>query len=151
MPLTAYRAKSAITFGGFYRLVDFALSNLVNGDIQRICVLTQYKSHSLNRHIITAWQLNSMLGSYVIPVPAQQRLGPYWQAGSADAIHQSLNLIDSERPDLVVVIGADHVYRMDPRQMIEQHRASGAGVTVSAVPVPRRNAAGFGVIRTAAD
>jgi glucose-1-phosphate adenylyltransferase len=150
-PLTAGRPKAAVPFGGFYRLVDFALSNLVNAQIRRNFVLTQYKCQSLHRHITTTWQLNDLVDSYVIPVPAQQRLGPYWQAGSADAIHQSLNLIDSERPDLVVVIGADHVYRMDPRQMIEQHRASGAGVTVSAVPVPRRNAAGFGVIRTAAD
>ncbi|HTA02535.1 MAG TPA: glucose-1-phosphate adenylyltransferase [Streptosporangiaceae bacterium] len=149
VPLTADRAKSAITFGGFYRLVDFALSNLVNGDIQRICVLTQYKSHSLNRHIITAWQLNGMLGSYVMPVPAQQRLGPYWQVGSADAIYQSLNLIHADRPDIVVVVGADHVYRMDPRQMIEAHLAWGAGVTVAAIPVPREQASGFGVVQVA--
>jgi glucose-1-phosphate adenylyltransferase len=151
MPLTADRAKSAITFGGFYRLVDFALSNLVNGDIHRICVLTQYKSHSLNRHIITAWQLNGMLGSYVMPVPAQQRLGPHWQVGSADAIYQSLNLIYAERPDIVAVVGADHVYRMDPRQMIEAHLAWGAGVTVAATRVPRKQAAGFGVIQAAPD
>src|ERR1700752_3052469 len=85
-PLTADRAKSAVPVGGCYRLVDFALSNLANGGLQRVYVLTQYKSHSLNRHITTAWQLNSMLGDYVTLVPAQQRLGPYWQAGSADAI-----------------------------------------------------------------
>jgi glucose-1-phosphate adenylyltransferase len=147
-PLTAGRAKSAVPFGGFYRLVDFALSNLVNAQIRRIFVLSQYKCQSLNRHITTTWQLNALLDNYVIPVPAQQRLGPYWQAGSADAIHQSLNLIDAERPDLVVVAGADHVYRMDARPMIEQHRATGAGVTVSALPVPRRHAASFGVIQT---
>jgi glucose-1-phosphate adenylyltransferase len=150
VPLTADRAKSAITFGGFYRLVDFALSNLVNADIHRICVLTQYKSHSLNRHITTAWQLNSLLGSYVMPVPAQQRLGPRWQAGSADAIHQSLNLIYADRPDLVAVVGADHVYRMDLRQMIEAHLAWGAGATVAAIPVPRKQASGFGVVQAAA-
>src|ERR1700734_3714166 len=126
-PLTDDRAKPAVPFGGLYRLGDFALSNLVNSGIRRICVLTQYKSHSLDRHITTTWRLSSLLGNYVTPVPAQQRLGPYWYTGSADAIYQSLNLIDDERPDIVVVVGADHVYRMDPMQMIEAHTAWGAG------------------------
>jgi glucose-1-phosphate adenylyltransferase len=150
-PLTEDRAKSAVPFGGLYRLVDFTLSNLVNAGITKICVLTQYKSHSLDRHITTTWQLNSLLDNYVAPVPAQQRLGPRWQAGSADAIYQSLNLIRSERPDLVVVFGADDVYRMDPAQMIEAHLAWGAGVTVAALPVPRESAASFGVVRPAPD
>ena len=148
-PLTADRAKSAVPFGGLYRLVDFALSNLVNGGIYRICVLTQYKSHSLDRHITTTWRLNSLLDNYVTPVPAQQRLGPRWQTGSADAIYQSLNLIYDDRPDLVVVFGADHVYRMDPAQMIEAHLTWGAGVTVAAIPVPRTTAADFGVVQAA--
>ena len=150
-PLTAGRATSAVPFGGLYRVVDFTLSNLVNGGLQRIYVLTQYKSHSLNRHITTTWRLSSLLDNYVTPVPAQQRLGPRWQAGSADAIYQSLNLIYPDRPDLVVVVGADHVYRMDPRQMIEAHLAWGAGVTVAAIPVPRREATAFGVAQTAPD
>jgi glucose-1-phosphate adenylyltransferase len=149
-PLTADRAKSAVPFGGLYRLVDFALSNLANAGLRHICVLTQYKSHSLDRHISTAWRLNSLLGNYVTPVPAQQRRGPHWQTGSADAIYQSLNLIDDERPDVVVVVGADHVYRMDPMQMIEAHTAWGAGVTVAAIPVPRTEATEFGVVRSAA-
>jgi glucose-1-phosphate adenylyltransferase len=140
-----------VPFGGFYRLVDFALSNLVNGGLRRICVLTQYKSHSLDRHITTAWRLNSLLGDYVTPVPAQQRLGPRWQTGSADAIYQSLNLIYDDRPDIVAVFGADHVYRMDPVQMIDQHTAWGAGVTVAAIPVPRMEATAFGVVQTAPD
>jgi glucose-1-phosphate adenylyltransferase len=148
-PLTADRAKSAIPFAGVYRLVDFALSNLVNGGIQRISVLTQYKSHSLNRHITTTWRLSGLLGSYVTPVPAQQRLGPHWQTGSADAIHQALNIIEAEQPDLVAVFGADHVYRMDPRQMIRAHLAWGAGVTIAAIPVPRREATNFGIAQTA--
>jgi len=126
-PLTADRAKPAVPFGGLYRLVDFALSNLVNAGCRRICVLTQYKSHSLDRHITTTWRLSSLLDNYVTPVPAQQRLGPHWQTGSADAIYQSLNLISDERPDIVAVFGADHVYRMDPMQMIDQHTAWGAG------------------------
>jgi len=150
-PLTADRAKSAVPFGGLYRVVDFALSNLVNGGIQRISVLTQYKSHSLNRHITTTWRLSTLLDNWVTPVPAQQRLGPRWQVGSADAIYQSLNLIYADRPDLVVVVGADHVYRMDPRQMIDQHLALGSGATIATIPVPRREAAGFGVVQTAPD
>jgi glucose-1-phosphate adenylyltransferase len=150
-PLTDDRAKPAVPFGGLYRLIDFALSNLVNAGILRICVLTQYKSHSLDRHISLTWRMSGLLGNYVTPVPAQQRLGPQWYTGSADAIHQSLNLIYDEEPDLVIVFGADHVFRMDPRQMIDQHIASGAGVTVAAIPVPRAEATAFGVIQTGAD
>ncbi len=150
-PLTADRAKSAVTFGGVYRLVDFTLSNLVNGGVQRIAVLTQYKSHSLNRHITTTWRLNSLLDNYVMPVPAQQRVGPRWQVGSADAIYQSLNLIAGDRPDLVLVFGADHVYRMDPVQMIDKHLAWGAGVTVAATGVPVGQATRLGVARAAPD
>jgi glucose-1-phosphate adenylyltransferase len=150
-PLTADRAKPAVPFGGLYRLVDFALSNLVNAGCLRICVLTQYKSHSLDRHVSQAWRMSSLLGNYVTPVPAQQRLGPQWYTGSADAIYQSLNLIFDERPDIVIVFGADHVYRMDPRQMIDQHVAYGAGATVAAIPVPRLEATAFGVIQTTAD
>ena len=148
-PLTADRAKSAVPFGGLYRLVDFALSNLVNGGVQRICVLTQYKSHSLNRHITTVWRLSTLLDNWVVPVPAQQRVGPAWQVGSADAIYQSLNLIYADRPDIVVVAGADHVYRMDPAQMIDQHLATGSAATIAAIPVPRSEATGFGVVQAA--
>ena len=150
-PLTAERAKPAVPFGGLYRLVDFALSNLVNAGCRRICVLTQYKSHSLDRHISTTWRLSSLVGDYVTAVPAQQRLGPYWQSGSADAIYQSLNLIYDDRPDIVAVFAADHVYRMDPMQMIDQHMAWGAGVTVASVTVPRTEATEFGVVQTAPD
>jgi glucose-1-phosphate adenylyltransferase len=150
-PLTADRAKPAVPFGGLYRLIDFALSNLSNAGIRKICVLTQYKSHSLDRHISTTWRLNSMLGNYVTPVPAQQRLGPYWFTGSADAIFQSMNLINDERPDIVIVFGADHVYRMDPAQMIAQHVAGGAGVTIAAIPVPRQEATAFGVVGVGED
>ncbi|MCW2598657.1 MAG: Glucose-phosphate adenylyltransferase [Frankiales bacterium] len=150
-PLTADRAKPAVPFGGIYRLVDFVLSNLVNAGYLRIVVLTQYKSHSLDRHITTTWRMSTLLGNYITPVPAQQRLGPQWFRGSADAIHQSLNLVYDDQPDHIVVFGADHVYRMDPRQLVEQHVASGAGVTVAGIRVPRSEAKGFGVIQTAAD
>jgi glucose-1-phosphate adenylyltransferase len=147
-PLTADRAKPAVPFGGIYRLVDFVLSNLVNAELGRIVVLTQYKSHSLNRHISVNWRMSSLMGDYVTPVPAQQRLGPKWFAGSADAIYQSLNLIYDESPAYVVVFGADHVYRMDARQMVDQHVASGAGVTVAALRAPKDQSAAFGVINT---
>jgi glucose-1-phosphate adenylyltransferase len=150
-PLTADRAKPAVPFGGLYRLIDFALSNLVNANVLRIAVLTQYKSHSLDRHITMTWRLSNLLGNYVTPVPAQQRLGPRWYTGSADAIFQSLNLIYDDKPDIVVVFGADHVYRFDPRQMWGQHIDGGAGVTVAGIPVPRREATAFGVIQTADD
>jgi len=150
-PLTADRAKPAVPFGGVYRLVDFALSNLANSSIRKICVLTQYKSHSLDRHISTTWRMSDLLGNYVTPVPAQQRLGPHWYTGSADAIFQSMNLINDENPDLVVVVGADHVYRMDPRQMIEQHLEYGAGATVAAIPVSRQDAKAFGIVGVGAD
>jgi len=150
-PLTADRAKPAVPFGGIYRLVDFVLSNLVNAGYLRIVVLTQYKSHSLDRHITTTWRMSTLLGNYVTPVPAQQRLGPQWFRGSADAIHQSLNLVYDERPEHVVVFGADHVYRMDSRQMVDQHIASGAGVTVAGIRVPRAEASQFGVIQTGPD
>ncbi|MFI9155093.1 glucose-1-phosphate adenylyltransferase [Streptomyces sp. NPDC053367] len=151
MPLTADRAKPAVTFGGTYRLVDFVLSNLVNADILRICVLTQYKSHSLDRHITTTWRMSSLLGNYVTPVPAQQRLGPRWYLGSADAILQSLNLVHDEQPEYVAVFGADHVYRMDPRQMLARHIEAGAGVTVAGIRVPRAEASSFGVISPGPD
>jgi glucose-1-phosphate adenylyltransferase len=147
-PLTADRAKPAVPFGGSYRLVDFVLSNLVNAGYVRICVLTQYKSHSLDRHITTTWRMSTMLGNYVTPVPAQQRLGPRWFTGSADAIFQSLNLVYDEQPDIVVVFGADHVYRMDASQMVAQHLDAGAGLTVAGIRVPRQDATAFGVIKT---
>ncbi|HEX6756309.1 MAG TPA: glucose-1-phosphate adenylyltransferase [Mycobacteriales bacterium] len=145
-PLTADRAKPAVPFGGSYRLVDFVLSNLVNAGYLRIAVLTQYKSHSLDRHITTTWRMSTLLGNYVTPVPAQQRLGPRWFTGSADAIFQSLNLVYDDQPDHIVVFGADHVYRMDPRQMVEQHIDSKAAATVAGIRVPRSEASAFGII-----
>ncbi len=150
-PLTADRAKPAVPFGGSYRLIDFVLSNFANAGYLRIVVLTQYKSHSLDRHVSQTWRFSTLLGNYVTPVPAQMRRGPYWFSGSADAIYQNLNLIGDEEPDLVCVFGADHIYRMDPRQMVAEHVASGAGVTVAAIPVPIEEGAAFGVIEAGAD
>ena len=151
MPLTAQRAKPAVPFAGSYRLIDFALSNLVNASFLQIAVLTQYKSHSLDRHISQTWRLSPLLGNYVTPVPAQMRRGRRWFAGSADAIYQSLNLIYDEEPDHVIVFGADHIYRMDPRQMVDAHIESGAGVTVAGIRVSRREASDFGIIEPESD
>jgi glucose-1-phosphate adenylyltransferase len=146
LPLTNDRAKPAVPFGGTYRIIDFALSNFANARYLKIVVLTQYKSHSLDRHISQTWRFSTLLDNYVTPVPAQMRRGPQWFQGSADAIYQNLNLIYDERPDYVAVFGADHIYRMDPRQMVDQHIESGVGVTVAAIPVDRSEASQFGVI-----
>lgn len=150
LPLTGDRAKPAVPFGGSYRIIDFALSNFANARYLKIVVLTQYKSHSLDRHISQTWRLSTLLGSYVTPVPAQMRRGPHWFSGSADAIYQNLNLISDENPDVVCVFGADHIYRMDPRQMVDFHLQCGAGATVAAIPVPRKQASDFGVIESSA-
>ena len=150
-PLTMDRAKPAVTFGGNYRLIDFVLSNLVNGGYLRIVVLTQYKSHSLDRHISQTWRMSPLIGNYVTPVPAQMRRGPHWFEGSGDAIFQNLNLLYDDEPEYVCVFGADHIYRMDPSQMVEQHIASGVGVTVAAIRAPREDAHRFGVITPGAD
>ena len=151
MPLTMDRAKPAVPFGGTYRLIDYVLSNLVNAGMRQIAVLTQYKSHSLDRHISLTWRMSTLLGNYVTPVPAQQRLGPRWYQGSADAIFQSMNLINDERPDYVVVFGADNIYRMDVEQMLNAHIDGGLGCTVAAIRVPRSQASSFGVIDAGAD
>src|SRR6201999_4490167 len=127
------------------------LSNLANGGYLKMVVLTQYKSHSLDRHITKTWRMSNLLGNYVTPVPAQQRLGPHWFSGSADALYQNLNLVHDARPDYICVFGADHIYRMDPRRMVEQHLESGAGVTVAAIRAPIEQADQFGVIETAGD
>ena len=146
MPLTAARAKPAVPFGGTFRLVDFALSNLVNSQYLQIVVLTQYKSHSLDRHIARTWRMSPLLGNYVAPVPAQQRRGKHWYLGSADAIYQCVNIIEDERPDIVVIVGADHVYRMDFSQMVDAHIASGAEFSVAGIRQPIELASEFGVI-----
>ncbi len=151
LPLTSVRAKPAVPYGGQYRLIDFALSNLANSGYRKIVVLTQYKSHSLDVHLSTTWRMSSFLGNYVTSVPAQMRRGPRWFAGSADAIFQNLNLIDDEAPDYIFVFGADHIYRMDPGQMLQHHIDTGAGVTVAGIRVPRSEANAFGVIQRNAD
>ncbi len=151
LPLTADRAKPAVPFGGTYRLIDFVLSNLVNSDLTKIAVLTQYKSHSLDRHISLTWRMSTMLGSYVTTVPAQQRTGQQWYQGSADAIYQSMNLIKDENPDYVVVFGADNIYRMNVHDMLKAHMDAGVECTVAGIRVPRSEASAFGIIDAGAD
>jgi glucose-1-phosphate adenylyltransferase len=150
-PLTLQRAKPAVPFGGQYRLIDFVLSNLVNAGMRKIVVLTQYLSHSLDRHLAATWRLSPLVGNYVATVPAQMRKGERWFLGSADAIFQNLNILGDERPDHVAVFGADHIYRMDVAQMFDQHLESGAGVTVAGIPVPIGEAREFGIIESGGD
>jgi glucose-1-phosphate adenylyltransferase len=145
-PLTRDRAKPAVPFGGRYRIVDFVLSNFANSGILKMKVLVQYKSESLNTHIQRAWRLTALLDQYVELVPAQMRVGPKWFEGSADAIYQNLNLITDEEPEYTFVFGADHVYRMDVRQMLDFHRDKRADLTVAAIPIPVEEASEFGVI-----
>lgn len=146
-PLTAARSKPSVPFGSRYRIVDFVLSNLVNSQIHTIYLLVQYKSQALIEHVRKAWTISPLFhNQFVTVVPPQMMTGEHWFQGTADAVHQNLNLIEEHRPDLVAVFGADHVYRMDIRQMVDFHKRHGADVTIAALPVPLQDARGFGVI-----
>ena len=145
-PLTRERAKPAVPFGGRYRIIDFVLSNFANSGFLKMKVLVQYKSESLNTHVQRGWRLTALLNQYVEIVPAQMRVGPKWFEGSADAIYQNLNIITDEEPDYTYVFGADHVYRMDVRDMLEHHIDQGADLTVAAIPIPVQEAHEFGII-----
>jgi glucose-1-phosphate adenylyltransferase len=146
LPLTLDRAKPAVPIGGRYRLIDFVLSNFVNSGIMKIKVLTQYKSDSLNTHLARGWRLPQMLDLYVEAVPAQMRTGKSWFLGSADALYQSMNVVTDEEPDFVCVFSADHMYKMDVRQMVDSHIESGADMSVAAIPVPVSEAFQFGIV-----
>ena len=150
-PLTRERAKPAVPFGGKYRIIDFALNNFANSGIYKIKILTQFMSDSLNQHIARAWPMTPFAGQYIDLVPAQMRIGKEWYRGTADAIFQNLNLIYDDRPDLVCIFGGDHIYKMDISQMIDYHRDKKADLTISAIPVPIKDATGFGVIEVDAD
>ena len=151
-PLTAERSKPAVPFGSRYRIIDFVLSNLVNSEIYSIYLLIQYKSQSLIEHVDTAWGYsNSYTGQFITLVPPQMREGDGWFQGTSDAVFQNINLIKKHSPDMVAVFGADHVYRMDVRQMIDFHRQRSAHVSVAAIPVPLSKANSFGVIDTDGD
>lgn len=146
-PLTTTRSKPSVPFGARYRIVDFVLSNLVNSQIQTIYLLVQYKSQSLIEHVRKAWTISPLLQSqFVTVVPPQMMSGTHWFQGTADAVNQNIALIEEHRPDLVAVFGADHIYRMDIRQMVEFHKARNADVTIAALPVPLAEASSFGVI-----
>ncbi|MEN8213131.1 MAG: glucose-1-phosphate adenylyltransferase [Pseudomonadota bacterium] len=148
-PLTSQRSKPSVPFGARYRITDFVLSNFVNSEIYTIYMLVQYRSQSLIEHIRKAWRLSPIVpNQFITVVPPQMNEGESWFQGTADAVHQNLNLIEDHNPDLVAVFGADHIYRMDIRQMVDFHNASDADVTVSALPVPLREATEFGVIAT---
>lgn len=151
-PLTLERCKPAVPFGGRYRLVDFVLSNLINSEIRSIYLLVQYKAQSLIEHVRKAWTISPLLpDQFVTVVPPQMQEGAAWFRGTADAVYQSLNLLRSHRPDLVVIFGADNIFRMDVRQMVRFHRESQADVTVAALPVPIEQTSSFGIIETDAE
>lgn len=150
-PLTRERAKPAVPFGGRYRIVDFVLSNFANSNILKMKVVVQYKSESLNAHIQRGWRMTSLLDQYCEIVPAQMRVGPKWYEGSADAVYQNLNIITDEEPEYTFVFGADHVYRMDVRQMLDFHVEKGADLTVAAIPLPVAEAKEFGIIEVDAE
>jgi glucose-1-phosphate adenylyltransferase len=147
-PLTRDRTKPAVPFGGKYRLIDFVLSNLINSHIHSIYVLTQFKSQSLTEHILENWRLGTMLtNQFIIPVPAQMRMGETWYRGTADAIYQNAHLIRNHKPEIVAVFGADHIYKMNIRDMIHYHREKGADVTIAAIPCPQSESRSYGVIQ----
>ncbi len=152
-PLTRERAKPAVPFGGKYRIIDFVLSNFINSGINSVYVLTQFRSQSLLQHLSEGWQFGGLLKTqFVIPVPAQMRSpGETWYQGTADAIYQNINLVEQSDPQVVAIFGGDHIYRMNITEMIEFHVKKSADVTVAAIPVPRKEAADFGVIEAAED
>jgi glucose-1-phosphate adenylyltransferase len=151
-PLTEHRAKPAVPFGGRYRIIDFVLSNFVNSGILSIYVLTQFKAQSLLEHLDRGWRTTDFLGEhFVIPVPAQMRSGEDWYQGTADSVYQNLYLLERHSPKLVAVFGADHIYRMNIRQMIDEHQRKSADVTVAAIPARIEEAFQFGVIEVDAD
>ncbi|EWH10024.1 glucose-1-phosphate adenylyltransferase [Catenovulum agarivorans DS-2] len=145
-PLTETRTKPAVPFAGQYRLVDFVLNNFVNSDLLKIYVLTQFKSQSLNIHLRQAWHFSGLTDHFIDPIPAQMRMGKRWYEGTADAIYQNLRLIEIHDPDLVVIFGSDHIYKMNVRQMTDFHKNKQADLTVAAIRVPIEEAHQFGVM-----
>ncbi|MDH4099794.1 MAG: glucose-1-phosphate adenylyltransferase [Nitrospirota bacterium] len=146
-PLTLHRAKPAVPFAGKYRIIDFTLSNCVNSNLRRIAVLTQYKSASLERHIRMGWDIfNRELNEFIFTIPPQQRVGDEWYQGTADAIYQNIYFVEAEKPDYLIVLSGDHVYKMDYSQMLAFHLETGADATVGALEVPLKEASSFGII-----
>lgn len=148
LPLTLYRAKPAVPYLGIYRIIDFTLSNCINSGIRQIFVLSQYRSESLERHLIQGWNFfHGPLGEFLISLPPPMRMGGEWYRGTADAIFQNLHVLEREKPLNVLILSGDHVYRMDYRKMIKFHEEAGADATISAVPVPIKEAFRFGVLQ----
>jgi glucose-1-phosphate adenylyltransferase len=146
-PLTRDRAKPAVPFGGIYRIIDFTLSNCINSEIRHIYILTQYKSTSLHRHIQLGWNiLSTTLGEFIEVIPAQQRIDEHWYQGTADAIFQNIYTLQHEKPDLVLILSGDHIYKMDYRKMIAYHLETGADLTVAAIRMDRNLSKEFGVM-----
>jgi glucose-1-phosphate adenylyltransferase len=146
-PLTKHRAKPAVPFGGIYRIVDFALSNCINSQLKRICVLTQYKSDSLDRHIRLGWNIfHYDRGEFIFTLPPQLRASEKWYQGTADAVYQNIYTIERESPQYVIILCGDHIYKMDYSELIEYHVALGADVTVSTIEFPRESASNLGVL-----
>ncbi|HWS72839.1 MAG TPA: glucose-1-phosphate adenylyltransferase [Thermoanaerobaculia bacterium] len=150
-PLTRDRAKPAVPFGGRYRIIDFVINNFINSGFLKIKVLTQFKSNSLIEHITRTWRLVPEIGQYVDVVPAQMRKGPFWFRGTADAVFQNLELIFDDRPEVVCVFGGDHIYKMDVNQMLQEHLANDADLTIATIPVPLNEAHHFGIVEVDAD
>ena len=147
-PLTKYRAKPAVPFGGTYRIIDFTLSKCVNSGIRRLSVLTQYKSKSLQRHLKMGWSIfHSELNEYIDFVPAQKRVGESWYRGTADAVCQNLYTLEQENPDHVLILAADHVYKMDYARMLEFHIEKRADVTIGVVERAERESLHYGVVQ----
>jgi len=148
-PLTLERAKPAVPFGGNYRIIDFVLSNAINSGLRRILIFTQYKSLSLDRHINTGWRpfFCAELGEFLDIVPPQQRIDEQWYQGTADAVYQNIFVIEKDRPEYVLILAGDHIYKMNYLRMIEFHRESGADLTVGALRVTQDEAKEFGVIQ----
>ncbi|HEY5448365.1 MAG TPA: sugar phosphate nucleotidyltransferase, partial [Polyangia bacterium] len=146
-PLTLDRAKPAVPFGGRYRIIDFVLSNLANSGIRSVYVLTQYKSQSLAEHVQRTWGSRSALDNFVTVVPAQMRMGESWYRGTADSVFQNLHLIEEYRADAVLVFGADHIYKMNIRQMTDFHFQKGAIATVACLPIKKSEASQFGIVQ----
>ncbi len=146
-PLTRDRAKPAVPFGGIYRIIDFTLSNCINSGLRRIYVLIQYKSFSLQKHILSGWNIfSNQLGEFIDVIPAQQRIGSDWYRGTADAIYQNIYAIRDLDPHLVLILAGDHIYKMDYRKMMDVHNANDADMTLACMEMPKESASGFGII-----
>src|SRR5512135_541194 len=151
-PLTLHRAKPAVPFGGQYRIIDFTLSNCINSKLRKIIVLTQYKSHSLERHLNLGWNfLNPEMDEFIMTLPPQQRVDEHWYQGTADAIYQNIYTIEKENPSQLLILSGDHIYKMDYTKMLNYHRRKKADATVGAIEVDRETASCFGILEVDKD